>query len=287
MYTGELGFYVRSLGDCRLGAMERQRIKSVDFCEIFWAIDGRGVFRNENKKDFILRPGWVWYYPPGSLHVYRPDHCAFHYRWLTIAGPDAGKLFAALKITPGMHCAGSCPEQLFDNIYHKITAPESQLEVLNNAFHILTRIVGGNNGSSRSGDDNIAETIKSMIDNTFTDQNFSIATIAEHLGIHRTTVNRNFKTMYKIDVSNYLKSCRCQHALRLIHSTRLPIVEIAHRSGFSSSNYFIRSIRQITGSTPGQLRGSRNLQKSDPTVQQNSHKIQQKYDCQVYLPDIY
>ena len=258
MYPCDLGFFVRSVGDFNMEAMERQRIKTAHFGEIFWGLEGRGVFRAANKKEYVLRPGWVWYYPPGSVHVYRPDHCRFHYRWLTIDGPEAERLFAALKITSGLHYAGSCPEALFDDIYRKLAEPDTQLDVLSTAFSILTRVVRGSRGAGRT-DRVTADAIKNFIDEMFPDPDFSVTTIADHLGVHRTTINRNFKMVYNVDVSAYIKSCRLQEALRLIHSTTLPIAEIAQRTGFSSSNYCIRMIRRITGSTPGQLRRGNNL----------------------------
>ena len=264
VYPSSLGFFVRSIGDCDLEPMERQRIKTADFAEIFWGLDGRGVFRGADKKDYILRPGWTWYYPPGSIHIYRPDHCRFHYRWLAIGGPDAGRLFASLKITAGLHNTGSCPIAWFEEIYRKISEPDTQFEVLNTAFSILIRIVRGNLGASRSNGNITASAVKTLIDELFCDPECSIASVAEHLGVHRTTVNRVFRSVYNIDVSEYLKSRRLQESLRLVHTTALPIAEIARRSGFSSGNYCIRMVRKVTGFTPGQLRhGSGLLMKSD------------------------
>ena len=88
----------------------------------------------------------------------------------------------------------------------------------------------------------------------FRDEEFSMSVVAERLGVHRTTVSRCFKAAYGVDPASYLISCRRQEVLRLIYSTTLPIGMIAQKSEFSNSNYCIRSIRKLTGSTPGELR---------------------------------
>lgn len=254
MYPREFDFFVRSTGHFHLPPDKRQREKDADFGEIFWCLDGRGIFHDRSGSKHILRPGWVWYYPPGSRHIYYPDHCGFHYRWLTISGKNADILFSSLKITPGLHYAGNCPEALFEEIYRDISDPDTQLTVLNLAFSILIRIARGSRGVSRNEGNITAAAIRKIIDDMFRDEEFSIAVAAERLGVHRTTVSRCFKAAYGVDPASYLISCRRQEALRLIHTTTLPIGVIAQKSGFSTSNYCIRSIRKLTGSTPGELR---------------------------------
>lgn len=254
MYEEKYDFFVRSIGHCHLAPNKRQREKTVDFGEIFWCTEGRGLFQDALGNKHILRPGHVWYYPPGSRHIYYPDFCGFTYRWMTISGKNAANLFSSLKIAPGSHFVGSCPEMLFDEIYHDISHPNTQLTVLNIAFSILIKIAKGNKESSRTEGNITAETIREMIDQKFSDEEFSIAVVAERLGVHRATVSRCFKSTYAVDPTSYLISCRRQEALKLINTTNLPISVIAQKSGFSCSNYCIRSIKKLTGSTPGELR---------------------------------
>ena len=121
MYPREFDFFVRSIGHFYLPPDKRQREKEADFGEIFWCLEGRGIFHDKFGNKNILRPGWIWYYPPGSRHVYYPDHCGFHYRWLTISGKNTDILFSSLKITPGLHYVGNCPEALFEEIYRDIS----------------------------------------------------------------------------------------------------------------------------------------------------------------------
>ena len=61
-YTGELDFYVRSVGTCDLAPGEDGRRKEADFSEIFWCISGSGRFLDSEGKEHVLLPGSVWYY---------------------------------------------------------------------------------------------------------------------------------------------------------------------------------------------------------------------------------
>ena len=141
MGTGyrDTGFYVRGTGHFMI--CEPELDKFAHFGEIFWCISGSGIF-HYNNQTFSLQPGWVWYYPPGSLHHIIPDPC-FHYRWLSIDGQDCGSLFNALRFKPGLNPAGECPEELFAEVKLKLSdgSRQSQLRALDAAFQILTRVM--------------------------------------------------------------------------------------------------------------------------------------------------
>ena len=108
----EFDFFVRSAGHFRLVRIDRGSCKKAHFPEIFWAVDGAGYFML-NGKQHLLKPGYVWYYPPGSEHFFFPAGDFFEYRWLTIDGVSARTLFEGLGFRPGARYAGECPETLF------------------------------------------------------------------------------------------------------------------------------------------------------------------------------
>ena len=55
---------------------------------------------------------------------------------------------------------------------------------------------------------------------------------------------------------HYLNHVRISQAHRLICETKLPIKEIAEKTGFSSTSYMISLFRKVLGKTPGELRKS-------------------------------
>ena len=190
---GKTAFFVRSVGHFRVLPDNREGIKTADFGEIFWCLEGKGIFTLNGRRHTLL-PGQVWYYPPGERHDYIPGDPLFHYRWLSLEGPGTKTLFDGLHILPGLNAAGVCPEELFARIELEIESADNaaRMRVLAAAFEILTRIAS---------------------------------------------------PAPKPEGSTALKD------------PHRSIEETARASGFSSPEYFARTIRRITGSSPAKLRG--------------------------------
>ena len=100
-----------------------------------------------------------------------------------------------------------------------------------------------------------AERVKAVIERNFTNPELNVDRIAELLGLHRVTLSRAFSACYGHSVIEHLIACRVNHALHLLKDPRRSIEETARASGFSSPEYFARTIRRITGSSPAKLRG--------------------------------
>ena len=251
-YTGDLGFYVRSVGNFDFAPGVDARRKEAGFGEIFWCISGSGRFRDADGIEHTLCPDQVWYYPPGSVHIYGAGSEGFRFRWLTIDGPMAAMLFDGLKIVPGINSAGHCPEEYFDRISALAHNPSRMPEMLAEALNIFLKIISPE--SRKTEHKNLAEKAKKIIDSDFRNQNLNVENIADQLNCHRVSVARDFKIHYGIPISHYLHSRRSQEALSLINSTVKPLSEIPQLCGFSSISYLTRVIKKMTGSTPGELR---------------------------------
>jgi AraC-like DNA-binding protein len=63
-----------------------------------------------------------------------------------------------------------------------------------------------------------------------------------------------FKKIYGINFHNVLKELRVKHALSILVSSNIPVMDICFDSGFQSYAAFIRSFKEITGSTPQNYR---------------------------------
>lgn len=251
-YSGELDFYVRSVGFFDLAPGEEGRRKEADFGEIFWCLSGSGHFLDSEGREHVLLPGSVWYYPPGSVHIYHAGNEGFSARWLTIAGVLAATLFDGLKISYGINPAGKCPEEHFDRIFLLARNPSKMPEMLTEAMTILLKMISP--GNKKPGRESLAEKAKLLIDSDFRDQNLNVEIIADKLECHRVSVARDFKQHYGIPISHYLHSRRIQEAFHLIRDTAIPLREIPLLCGFASICYLSRVIRKMTGGTPGELR---------------------------------
>ncbi|MBO4303341.1 MAG: helix-turn-helix transcriptional regulator [Lentisphaeria bacterium] len=240
--------YVRSYGDFILVPGDSELERFADFGEIFWPVSGTGSFHLDGK-EHILKPGMVWYYPPGSFHKYQPRD-VFHYCWLSIAGENAGNLFQILGLVPGLNPAGDCPEHLFallDNDMQIHTAVHL-VNALNTAFRILTCIQLGKRGSVRP-EKSISE-VRKIIDSTFSDPELSVARLAENLDMHRVSLSRSFSKAYGISVSDYIIHARLTAAMEMLRNSSIPIREVAENCGFASGNYFSKVFAAKTSLSP-------------------------------------
>ena len=89
---------------------------------------------------------------------------------------------------------------------------------------------------------------------TLSVERLSAGEIASELGIHRTTLNRLFKTRMGRSPGDYLQEMRVRHALSLLRDTDLPVKAVAAGSGLPYASYFCRLVRKLTGMTPANYR---------------------------------
>ena len=245
----QFGFFVRASGHFLIRRPELT--KHAHFGEIFWCRRGCGFFEDASRKKFLLRPGWMWYYPPGSFHNFRPGNPCFDYYWLSIEGRDAAVLFNALKIRPGLNHAGPCPEEDFASLFLSLNEStlQARMHSLAIAFRILTQTVSPEHAAVP-----VLEQIRKLIMENYGDNTLNVAKMAEMFNMHRVTLSRSFSAAYGIGPKEYLDSVRLRAGIKMLTTTSQSVKEVAFRCGFSSSGYFAKAVRKLSGHTPGQLR---------------------------------
>ena len=67
-----------------------------------------------------------------------------------------------------------------------------------------------------------------------------------------------FKNQMNITILDYITDLRITKAKQLLESTTMPIDMIAEEVGYYNTNSFIRRYKQMTGTTPGEYRKSKN-----------------------------
>lgn len=78
----------------------------------------------------------------------------------------------------------------------------------------------------------------------------SVKEFADRMGYSRSYLSRRLKTIWRRNPSDVLRQARLEEAMRLLRETRLPISEVAKKSGFSSSSVFCASFKVHLGKTP-------------------------------------
>ena len=246
--------FVRSCGEFVLVPPDRERIRStVDFGEIFWPVSGQCAFYSGEKK-YILRPGYAWYYPPGSRQDYKPLS-PFHYCWMTIAGDETDRFFSLLGITPGLNKAGICPQQLFSSLGKDCTyhSTAHRINALTTAFKILLQIYFPEQAKANIGN-SAMEYAKTLIESSFDDPDLSPGQIAEVLHMHRASFSRAFSQTYAQTASSYISSVRLKNAAEKLSASKLAVKDVAKTCGFSSANYFSKVFIKQYGVSPEKYR---------------------------------
>jgi AraC family transcriptional regulator len=78
--------------------------------------------------------------------------------------------------------------------------------------------------------------------------------LARIAGISRFHFAREFKRVTGTSPHQYLINLRIQRAKALLTESKMPLVEVGLRSGFSHQSHFTRLFRRFTGATPQSYR---------------------------------
>ena len=100
------------------------------------------------------------------------------------------------------------------------------------------------------------ETVRKVIqyiENNYS-SDLSNKTIGEYFHFNPSYLNRIFKENTGDTLHNFLVRYRMNLAMDLLHTTNLPVNEIASTIGFSDIPHFIKSFKKQTGKTPGEYR---------------------------------
>ena len=254
LQRSEFDFFVRSAGHYKLSSPDKGSWKKADFCELFWCVRGAGAFILKNRQ-YTLKPGYLWYYPPGSQHYFFPAGSFFEYRWLALDGVSAPMLFQGFRIRTGMQYAGECPDSLFQRLELETASMERKhrLAALSLAFSILAAAASGQK-KQRNRKSCCAEDAKQIIEEEYANPELNVERLSQLLHVNRVSLSRAFSRTYGMPVSGYLSACRVRAALELLKSPGFSIGEISAMCGFSSPAYFSKVISAMTGFPPCRLR---------------------------------
>ena len=94
----------------------------------------------------------------------------------------------------------------------------------------------------------------------FIEENISvdlyISTLASVAGMSSFYFCRSFKQSTGITPHQFVLARRMELAKHLLRHERIPLMEVAHKVGFTDQSQFTRVFRKIVGTTPSQFRRS-------------------------------
>ncbi len=101
---------------------------------------------------------------------------------------------------------------------------------------------------------NWAQEAKELITSRFHD-NISLTSIADHLSLNPTYLNRVFKRTFQISIPDYLNKVRMEEACQFIRQHPFVLIkEIAEHVGFQDPYYFSKVFKQFTGFSPTEFK---------------------------------
>ena len=77
-----------------------------------------------------------------------------------------------------------------------------------------------------------------------------LCTISRRTGVSESTFSRRFAQMNGISFKQYVLEKKIDHAVRLLQTTDLKMIDLAYESGFDSVSGFYSAFKKITGTTP-------------------------------------
>ncbi len=98
------------------------------------------------------------------------------------------------------------------------------------------------------------ERVKVIIEEQYLNPLLQISDVAEKFNLNPTYFGRFFHELTGTSFTAHVSNVRLNHAAGLLHSTDLSINEIAEKTGFNSTQYFIRVFKKRYRTTPGEYR---------------------------------
>ncbi len=86
------------------------------------------------------------------------------------------------------------------------------------------------------------------------EQNLSINTIAQYLGLSESHLSHLFRKETDYTILNYLTRFRIQKAMELLRGNRLKVYEIAEQVGYRDITHFSATFKKIVGMSPSEYK---------------------------------
>ena len=100
----------------------------------------------------------------------------------------------------------------------------------------------------------IVQSACQYIEDHINQQNLSLATVSDSVGLSACYFSKLFKKKKGIGLNNYISIARIDHAKKLLASSDLSLTDVALQSGFSTAPYFSQVFKKKAGLTPGEFR---------------------------------
>ncbi|HBM79540.1 MAG TPA: hypothetical protein DD426_01655 [Clostridiaceae bacterium] len=126
--------------------------------------------------------------------------------------------------------------------------------VCNCFYEIFDNLALKINGKRNSKYEDLVNRIVEIINNEYMNQNLSLNSIADSMGMSPTYIGRLFKKYTMKTILDCIIEVRMDKAKELLLNTRYSINEVSVKAGFTNSTYFYKAFKKYNGVTPGEYR---------------------------------
>lgn len=135
-------------------------------------------------------------------------------------------------------------------LYDKLTQVEDINELSEYLSRILERFIESTFIIRKAKNSDIIYKAMNYIRRNYDKSNMSLSEVAEEIGLSVSYFSKLFKEETGLSYSEYLNKVRIAASRELLKKG-IPIVEVAHKVGFSDQSYFSRVFKKMEGVSPG------------------------------------
>lgn len=106
-----------------------------------------------------------------------------------------------------------------------------------------------------SADEQFLIKVKEVIHQRLTDEQLSVESLAEEIGMSRVQLYRKVTALTGVTVHELIRSFRLQKAAQLLAAKWGPVSQVAYEVGFSNLSYFSKVFKEEFGRLPSEFPG--------------------------------
>ena len=216
--------------------------------QIAYVLEGEYRERLDGR-DLLLCPGTLMAHEPGEVHA--NDFSS---------GSEALVLLISVEPDRWLRFEGERPVRtnaMLEDVAHEIRAemrrgdPAAHVALEGLGMLALSRLA--RSAMTQRREPEWLNDAVSLVERRYREA-LSLTTVADAVGVHRTTLAIAFRRYRGTSVGELIRSVRVSRAKQMLTATMDPLAEVALSSGFHDQAHFTRVFRALTGSTPGEYR---------------------------------
>lgn len=222
------------------------------YISVIWGVSGEVSILTPDQ-EFLLKPGMACLLDYGTRFSLEINTDLGEFVFFTVDGEECRELLSTLGLWEGLFYAGPPPMGNIRTIVTQLADTSEQGTRVNLASGMdLFKLIRKTHRET-CPHINVTEA-ESLIRKNWRDSMFSIESIYDEIGVRKSVISPQFKTVTGKTMLNYLHDIRVRAAVKLLKGTALNISEIAYRCGFTDASYFSRFIKKKTGRAPMEFR---------------------------------